>query len=201
MAEVKVEGQHVTKVVESDHAIRRQIPRLYDVSNTIRDLVDALINEETGEVDTDSLQKILNETEKFEETALNIGLLVKELLSEANRVKEAVAELSTRQRFFTNRAERLKSSLQQAMESAGYSSTHADKSRRKIVGTLVTLTLAKGVESVNIVDEEKIPEDYVRIKTEIDKAAIKKDLNEGVEIPGAELKRGFQSLRIKMDTT
>lgn len=197
----KPEPTSKSSVLQADAAIRRQIPKLFDVSDNIRDLVDNYIDEETGEVNEVDLIEVLMKQEDFEETALNIGLLIKELDGEGDKVKAAGAELAKRQKFFHNRAERLKFSLRDAMEHHGYSAEAPKKEHRKIVGTLVTLTMAKGIEVVDVVKEEEIPEDYVRIKTEINKTDIKKDLKAGVEIPGAELKRNPQSLRIKMDTT
>ena len=41
--------------------------------------------------------------------------------------------------------------------------------------------------AVNIIDECKIPNQYVKVETSIDKMALKKDLQAGMVIEGAEL--------------
>jgi hypothetical protein len=62
-----------------------------------------------------------------------------------------------------------------------------------------TASLRKGVESVDITDQSKLPDDYVTIEVveKPDKAAIKRDLKAGKEISGACLKRGETTIVIK----
>lgn len=49
-----------------------------------------------------------------------------------------------------------------------------------------TLSYRKS-EGVRIDDEKRLPESYLRVKTDVDKAAIRADLKAGKEIPGASL--------------
>lgn len=68
----------------------------------------------------------------------------------------------------------------------------------KISCPLFTITLAKGRESVVVDDENSIPDDLMRVKTEIapDKTAIAAKLKAGEEVPGARLERGQSSIRL-----
>ena len=52
------------------------------------------------------------------------------------------------------------------------------------------IKLKKGRKSqaVEIIDEEVIPKEYLRVKTEVDKSKALKDLKEGIYIEGLELK-------------
>lgn len=60
-----------------------------------------------------------------------------------------------------------------------------------------TVTLANGLPRVVITDEAALPEEYIRIKREPDKDAIREDLAEGVVIPGAELSNGPPRLIVR----
>jgi len=70
---------------------------------------------------------------------------------------------------------------------------------KKIECPLFSISLAKGQEVVSITDENLLPDEYVRVKTEIspNKIALKNALKDGKEVPGAELVTGKTSLRIK----
>ena len=63
------------------------------------------------------------------------------------------------------------------------------------------IKLKKGRKSqaVEIIDEEVIPKEYLRVKTEVDKSKALKDLKEGIYIEGLELKDkvGDPTLEIK----
>lgn len=191
-----------SSAAQADLALRRQVPHLFDISENIRMMVDAAIDDETGEIDSSKFAAVLFEKEDFKEVALGVGLVIEEIKGDADKVKAAIAALKLREGFFKNRAERLKSSLYEAMVAQGYDSGHKLKEMRKITGTLVTLTMAKGIEVVKILDEDEIPEDYYKIP---EPALVKKDimtaLKEGTDVPGTELRRNPQSLRIKLDTT
>ena len=69
----------------------------------------------------------------------------------------------------------------------------------KISCPLFTITLAKGRETVVIDDKDKIPDEYVRVKTSIepDKVEIGKRLKAGEEVEGAHLERSKPSIQIK----
>ena len=51
-------------------------------------------------------------------------------------------------------------------------------------------------QAVEIIDESKIPNEYIKVKTEVDKSAIREALLHGEVIEGAELKQN-QSLTIR----
>lgn len=51
-------------------------------------------------------------------------------------------------------------------------------------------------QQVEIIDEAKIPNIYIKVKTEVDKKALREDLKNGVIIEGATLKEN-KSLQIR----
>ena len=63
------------------------------------------------------------------------------------------------------------------------------------------IKLKKGRKSqaVEIIDEEVIPKEYLRVKTEIDKSKALKDLKEGIYIEGLELKDKVGDSTLEID--
>lgn len=59
------------------------------------------------------------------------------------------------------------------------------------------LSVSDGRQSVNVTDAQLVPRDYKRPRVEPDKAAIRKALMDGADIPGAELVTGDPVLTIK----
>lgn len=67
----------------------------------------------------------------------------------------------------------------------------------KILSPLATVSKRKGVESIVITDEEKIPTQLCNVVTSPDKSAIKRLLQQGEIIDGAELTRGSKTISIR----
>ena len=67
----------------------------------------------------------------------------------------------------------------------------------KILSPLATVSKRKGVESIVIIDEEKIPTQLCNVVTSPDKSAIKRLLQQGEMIDGAELTRGSETISIR----
>jgi hypothetical protein len=68
----------------------------------------------------------------------------------------------------------------------------------KIPHPLGTVSLRKGTESVAITNEKEIPSQLCRTTVTPDKAEIKKQLQAGVQIDGAELVTGPQTISVRM---
>ena len=68
----------------------------------------------------------------------------------------------------------------------------------KIPHPLATVSLRKGMESVVIVNPEEIPTQLCKVTSSPDKTEIKKQLKAGVQIEGAELVTGPQTVSIRM---
>lgn len=127
--------------------------------------------------------EIQSKAEAIAIIALNMG-------SDVAAIDAEIDRLSARKRAITNRQNDLKDYLRENMERTGIT---------KISCPLFSITCAKGREVVVIENETKIPDEYMRVKTDIapDKTALAKALKEGVEIPGVALERGKSSIRIK----
>ncbi len=62
-----------------------------------------------------------------------------------------------------------------------------------------TLSVRNGTRSVVITDESKIPEQFIRIKREPNRTAIKEAIDEGAHVEGCELSNGESGLTIRMN--
>ena len=161
---------------------------LYEISENYLMLLDNLtVDEETGEVlNADELDIIAGE---FEDKAENYGLYIKNLTSMSEAINTEKKKLSDRQKAIDRKTEILTDRLAWAMQSV---------SRTKFETGRVAMSFRKFPPHVNIVDEKKLPEKFLRTTTTVepDKIAIKKELAEGNEVDGATLEYR-QSLHIK----
>ena len=68
----------------------------------------------------------------------------------------------------------------------------------KIPHALATVYLRNGVESLNITNPEEMPTQLMKVTSAPDRTEIKKQLKAGVQIEGAELVTGAQTISIRM---
>lgn len=103
--------------------------------------------------------------------------------AQAEQCKSEMQRLQARKKAIDNAKERLRKYLARAMDMHGLTRLDA--------GTVV-FSLREGVRSLSITDAEAIPFEYKteEIVTSIDKAALKRALEAGVRIEGAELVTG-----------
>ena len=155
---------------------------LYEIDKAIEDAILNAVDKETGELigDLSLLDELRIERDiKIE----NIGLYIKNLTSEAERIKEEERVLHERRKVKENKADRLKMYLSDALQGNKFETARVAMSFRKST-------------SVEIQDVDKLPEKFCKTKIEPDKTAIKTALRAGVEIAGAELVEK-QNLQIK----
>ena len=152
---------------------------LYEINEQLL----ALTDQETGEVidveKFDSLQ--IERNEKLE----NIALWYKNLNSEAAAYKAEKDAFAEKQKRAENKANSLKKYLDSALHGSKFSTVKVDISWRKST-------------SVNVLDVEKLPEEYKKTETIVtaDKTELAKALKSGVEIEGATLVEN-QNIQIK----
>lgn len=98
---------------------------IYDIDAAIVSLIDA----ETGEVsDEEAFDALQMERDKKVE---NIGLYYKDLIAEANAIKEEEVNLTARRKSVENKAERLKHLLEYALNGDKFSTPRLKVSYRK----------------------------------------------------------------------
>jgi hypothetical protein len=97
-----------------------------------------------------------------------------------------IKEAQRKKRVFDNISKRLKERLQDAMIIMG---------RDRVEIGIHTLSLRNSV-AVNITEENKIPNEFIKVETSVDKMKVKEALKRGELIPGAELQTN-QSIQIR----
>lgn len=139
--------------------------------------INELLEESGGEL-TPEIEEalIINEENFIAKSEGYIETIAKyKALAEAAKVR--IEEYQRIKRTAENIEKRLKERMQWAMEVMG---------RDKVEVGLRKLSLRSST-AVNITDEVRIPNQYIKVETSVDKMALKKDLQAGMVIEGAEL--------------
>ena len=162
--------------------------KLYELTEQHKEL--ALL----AETDDNMAEAVENTMEAlegdFNDKAISLITVVNNINTDVTAIQYEIERLTSRKKVMTNRQESLREYLRTNMEEYGIS---------KIQCPLFTITLAKGRDIVQIQDEEKIPTDYLNIKTSVTpmKREILAELKNGNDIPGAILIKSKSSIRIK----
>lgn len=156
---------------------------LYEMTSDLIELLDAEISEE---VKTEIMETIKLQ---METKAENIIAVIRNYETRIDAVKAEEKRLAEYRKSEEKKLENLKQYTTYCMEQLG---------NKKLETSLGRISLRKKPASLNIVDENKVPEQYKELiqTVKIDKAQIKKDLKEQ-EIAGVELVEGEYSLQIK----
>jgi len=153
--------------------------KLYDINNEILILEHHMESAEAaGESVPEVWKKHLDELQLDRMLKIEgCGLMIKTWEALAASIKAEEESLKRRRQILENRAEWLTNYLIYNVSPA-----------EKFTSPRVELRWRKS-EAVEIVDEFKIPDEYIKIvqESKIDKAAISKKLKAGEEIPGAAL--------------
>lgn len=158
--------------------------KLYELTGALADLSSMDMDDEAVK---NSLECIQGD---FNDKAVAIIKLSENLEADTTAIDAEIERLKARKQVIVNRKNSLREYLLHNMQAANI---------QKIECPLFTASLRKGVESVDIIDQSQIPDEFVNVEvvTSPDKKAIKAALNAGLEVPGAALKRGATTITIK----
>ena len=162
---------------------------IYELTDSIRLLWDLI---DQGELDDDDLKDaMMNSQEDLKDKLEGYCKFIRQMESDINGIDTETKRLQDRKAVLKNTIERCKNVMQMAMETAG---------EKKVKGQIFTISVQANPESV-VLDEsyiENIPPEYLKVKDpEIDKAKLKEDLKNGVNLEGiAHLKQNY-GLRIR----
>lgn len=162
--------------------------KLYELTEQHKELA------KLAETDEDMAEAVENTMEAlegdFNDKAVSLITVVNNINTDVVSIDDEIKRLSDRKKVMVSRQNSMREYLRVNMEESGIS---------KIQCSLFTITLAKGRDIVQIQDEEKIPTDYLNIKTSVTpmKREILADLKTGIDIPGTILVKSKSSLRIK----
>lgn len=149
---------------------------LYEISQTYLEVLDALIANEDGTMDVTALENINDElSNKLE----NVALYIKDIEGFSEVIRQEEMRLNQRRKALENKAQHLRGYLTSCMEMVG---------QTKFETPMVKLSF-RNSKAVEITDEGMLPTRYFvkKVTYSPDKGAIKKDIDEGWEVPGAEL--------------
>lgn len=147
---------------------------LYELTGSAFELQMLL---ESGDIDEDTYKDTI-ESLDIETKIENICRVIRNLTAEAEAYKAEKDRLAERQKTAENGIKRLKDSLLHYMLT-----TEQTKVKQGVFSVRINRT-----SSVNITDPLSIPPDYLKFSDpQINKAEIKKAIQSGDEIPGAEL--------------
>jgi phage host-nuclease inhibitor protein Gam len=156
--------------------------KLYELAAEYNRLCE--LAEDGEEVDA----ALVDLTDAIELKAERIGYVLRNLGANEAALDGEIDRLKARRDHITRQEERLRSYLRQCMEQTGVT---------RIKGPAFTITLSEGQPHVVIENVDALPTEYVRTKTEPNKAAILAAYKaHGECVPGARVERST-SLRIR----
>lgn len=150
---------------------------IYSINNEIEELIERLIDPETGEIDEDVADE-LDELEMSRNDMIeNIALTCKEYLASAEALKAEKAVLNERQKLYEKKADTIKKLLDRELMGSKFETPK------------VCVTYRKSEKALYDGDVNKLPEEFQNKKVTItaNLTAIKAELKAGKVIKGAEL--------------
>ncbi len=158
---------------------------LYEIAWMYRQVLDM---EPESDDEFGAMMTALDELQgELTEKADNIVKYIRNLSAEADVLKAEEAALYKKRKAAENKAERLKAYLAAQMTLCGL---------KELKAGLFKLRFQPTPPAISIIDEAAIPEQYRKVKIEIDRLAIRDALKAGEEVPGIEVQRG-ETLVIK----
>lgn len=151
--------------------------------HVLRDLAenDLEFNEETGEIidNTDIINQLFEEIKlDLEDKLDNCMKLIKELEGSSEILKQEAKRINNKAIAFDNKAKQLKELMKNALVSSG----------QEKLKTFYFSYSIKNSESIEVTDVELLPRQFLRIKKEADKKAIKEALQNNISIEGCSIK-------------
>lgn len=149
---------------------------LFDITAEQRRINDALM-ESGGELTPELEEALLVNAENFAVKVEGYAISIRKFDALAEAADAEIKRIQAIKKNATNSAKRLKEALAYGMEVMGMD--RAEIGLNKLSFRTST--------AVNITDEVRIPNQYIKVETSIDKMALKRDLQAGMVIEGAEL--------------
>lgn len=154
---------------------------LYELTELYTNLMDLDLEDE------DVQQALGDIDEKIEVKADNIAKLIRGLEGQKDICKAEEERICKRRKSIENRIDNLKEYLKATMIATD---------KRKFKTDLFSFNIQKNKTSIKILNEEKVPEEYIEYDRKVLKDKLKKAITEGLEVDYAELVQ-TESLRVK----
>jgi len=160
---------------------------LFNITQEQRILIN-LLEENGGEVNDEILEDLAIRRDNFEHKAESYAYIILKMQGEADAADAEIKRIQAIKKTKDNITKRLKETLRDALMVFG---NEDPKSGIKRYETPLLKLSTRRSESVNVVDESLLPENFWAIKREVSKSTISASLKAGVEVPGAELKTEY----------
>ena len=163
--------------------------KLYEIQEAMLETLDIFLESDQEQMDRDVYEDTINYLkEELSQKSSNLIKYLCNLHSETTAIKEEIERLSKAKKARESKLESLKGYLVNVMQSL---------EKSKIETDLGTYGLRKS-KSVAILDQSKIPEEYIRVKEEVtvDKKGLAAVLKSGEAVEGAALVENY-SLQIR----
>lgn len=152
-----------------------------------------MMEETGGEVTDEIMEDLAIRRENFQHKAEAYSKFILKLESEADIAAAEIKRIQAIKKTKENTATRLRETLRDALMVFG---NENPKTGNKAYETaLFKLSLRKS-QSVEITDENEVPDEFWAIKKEISKSTISQAIKDGLEVPGATMKENY-GLQIK----
>lgn len=153
----------------------------------------SMMEETCGEVTDEIMEDLAIRRENFQHKAEAYSKFILKLESEADQAAAEIKRIQAIKKTKDNTATRLRETLRDALMVFG---NENPKTGNKAYETaLFKLSLRKS-QSVEITDENEVPDEFWAIKKEISKSTISQAIKDGLEVPGATMKENY-GLQIK----
>ena len=149
---------------------------LYEITQQQQEL-NNLLEESYGELTPELEQALELNLDNFSAKAEGYVKAIKNYKAESDAIAEEIKRLQEKKKVCENAVNRMKTALSTSMDIFGMNKVRAGLFK-------ISLTTSK---AVNIIDENAIPENYKRVKYEVSKTDIKKAIESGETIEGAEI--------------
>lgn len=149
----------------------------------LREIAETIDGDEQAKIDM-----IEGETRLFDALAAAVDRIA-EAAAHAEAVDIMIRSMQDRKSRFDTIVERLRNSIRSAMETTAILKMELPRA---------TISLRYVPPKVEITNPMEIPDDYLKQPPPVvDKAAIKKALGDGIDVPGARMSNGSQTIAIK----
>ena len=140
-------------------------------------LINELLMETGGELTPELEEALLINSDNFESKAEAYAVSIHKFDADIDAIDAEIKRLTALKKSATGAKTRLTDTLAYAMKAFGYDKL--DLGLHKLSFRTST--------AVNITDEVRIPNQYIKVETKIDKESLRRDLKAGLVVEGAEL--------------
>lgn len=145
---------------------------LYEINEEYEAVLAESVNED-GEIDEAAMEKLNQIAGEKNEKIENIVLFIKNLEAEADAIGAEAKKLTARAKITANKANYLKNYLEYCLKGEKFKTPKCS----------VTYRMSKSVEC-GLEDVSVLPEEFLRVKYELNKTAVKEKLQNGEYVDG-----------------